>query len=677
MFLFLGESSSNQLPSFQDTFSRHPDRQPNISRKRRRATPLPAPSAPKQRKPIDKVYIKDCILLPSPRMCTVPRGACREALYDDGFVISGFKLHSTATEYELVSTIESAFSDRFSFIQNSVKFLFVRAVDKKIVTLRNTEEISGEVLKHLCGPRDRPIYIRATEDLSYLLKNPDNFTFGEENFSSLSEDVDWNYLDSLNHPLNNSPTTTVSDSVSMPEEQSSLMPSNNNRSQTPSMGINHNSRKPVESLSEPSSSYTHITEECPVCKLKFGKAEIQGHVNFCIDQTKSKPLEQTFNSLNSELQDKRKKFMSEDPLKFVVRRNNLVKDVLKKMKIFFEKSEIKPITVEFVGEEAVDDGGPLLDLFTSFYDRVPQHLFSGQEMHYTFRHDVHSLEDNIFKLYGKFVAIGFLQGCSGPHNFSSPVAKYIISSSVTTCQVEDIPCYDVKTKLESVSQATSQQELDTVLSDFDERFEAGYNKMNITLEDKDDLVNKVSRHWVITRQNEEIQQFISGLRSFAILDTLRRFENESLKEFVYDPSSVTSKLFQDIYTYQYSSENSDERKLEEDIVYSWCNFLDEAAGSLLPDASFIDIYGEKYEEKKCVVTLPDVLYFLTGSRFPPIGGLAKGRIKFEHCGKNSGKRATVSTCFLTLEIPVSDRYTEKFNKSIVEDILESPGFGRC
>ena len=38
---------------------------------------------------------------------------------------------------------------------------------------------------------------------------------------------------------------------------------------------------------------------------------------------------------------------------------------------------------------------------------------------------------------------------------------------------------------------------------------------------------------------------------------------------------------------------SDERKLEEDIVCSTCNFLDEAAGSLLPDASFIDIYGEK------------------------------------------------------------------------------------
>ena len=42
--------------------------------------------------------------------------------------------------------------------------------------------------------------------------------------------------------------------------------------------------------------------------------------------------------------------------------------------MFFKNSVIKPITVEFVGEEAIDDGGPLRELYTIFYDNAPGKL---------------------------------------------------------------------------------------------------------------------------------------------------------------------------------------------------------------------------------------------------------------------------------------------------------------
>ena len=60
--------------------------------------------------------------------------------------------------------------------------------------------------------------------------------------------------------------------------------------------------------------------------------------------------------------------------------------------MFFKNSVIKPITVEFVGEEAADDGGPLRELCTKFYDNGPGKLLYGPEKNYSFMHDAHRNE---------------------------------------------------------------------------------------------------------------------------------------------------------------------------------------------------------------------------------------------------------------------------------------------
>ena len=51
--------------------------------------------------------------------------------------------------------------------------------------------------------------------------------------------------------------------------------------------------------------------------------------------------------------------LSDQNVKLVIRRNNVLDDVMRKMNMFFKNNLIKPINVEFVGEEAVDDGDPL------------------------------------------------------------------------------------------------------------------------------------------------------------------------------------------------------------------------------------------------------------------------------------------------------------------------------
>ena len=77
-------------------------------------------------------------------------------------------------------------------------------------------------------------------------------------------------------------------------------------------------------------------------------------------------------------------------------------------------------------------------------------------------------------------------------------------------------------KLEGISNAESQKMLDVILEDFDERFEAGYNKMDIKLENKNDIIEKVTRYFVITRQLEKINQFSKSLKELNKLINFQR-----------------------------------------------------------------------------------------------------------------------------------------------------------
>ena len=70
---------------------------------------------------------------------------------------------------------------------------------------------------------------------------------------------------------------------------------------------------------------------------------------------------------------------SDESVKFFIRRNNVVDDGTRKMNLFFKNSVIKPITVEFVGEEAISERGPLRELYTIFCDNALGKLLYGPE----------------------------------------------------------------------------------------------------------------------------------------------------------------------------------------------------------------------------------------------------------------------------------------------------------
>jgi hypothetical protein len=111
-----------------------------------------------------------------------------------------------------------------------------------------------------------------------------------------------------------------------------------------------------------------------------------------------------------------------------------------------------PIRVDFVGESAVDAGGPRREYFSILIGSVVRAgLLHGMPGNYTFSHNIQKLENNEYHYLGGIVALSLLQGGSGPLCFCKPVAEYITYAKVLShININTIPEYEIRSKLEQV-----------------------------------------------------------------------------------------------------------------------------------------------------------------------------------------------------------------------------------
>ena len=117
----------------------------------------------------ERKLLKDVILLPGPKVSTVPKGVAREDLFARGFTTT-FELSPSMIEKDIREVLEQKFQDKLRNIP-APKFTFVRAVSNKIVVpdvstagSSSGESFDGRMLKHFSG--QGPIYIRAVKDIS-------------------------------------------------------------------------------------------------------------------------------------------------------------------------------------------------------------------------------------------------------------------------------------------------------------------------------------------------------------------------------------------------------------------------------------------------------------------------------------------------------------------------------
>lgn len=141
----------------------------------------------------------------------------------------------------------------------------------------------------------------------------------------------------------------------------------------------------------------------------------------------------------------------EDVQRVHVRRSHLFSDSLRQ---FCRKSfdVTKMLQVRFVGEEAVDEGGPRREFFhLLLFEIFKSSLFCGFPKHVIPRHSVKDVADNTFYYIGKMIATCVIQGGELPLCFSNACADYIVHGRVCSpvC-LEDIPDEEVKECLKKV-----------------------------------------------------------------------------------------------------------------------------------------------------------------------------------------------------------------------------------
>ena len=145
--------------------------------------------------------------------------------------------------------------------------------------------------------------------------------------------------------------------------------------------------------------------------------------------------------------------IAEDPddrQKIPVRRKHIWNDTKRALsRVVFQ--DRKGLSITFIGEPAVDDGGPLREFFRLLMLEIGKDtsLFCGPEGRRTPTHNLLALQRNEYFFVGKCIALSISYGGPGPHFLCETIARYMCNEPVTTPQLA-VPNYEVRERIEKV-----------------------------------------------------------------------------------------------------------------------------------------------------------------------------------------------------------------------------------
>ncbi len=144
--------------------------------------------------------------------------------------------------------------------------------------------------------------------------------------------------------------------------------------------------------------------------------------------------------------------------RITVRRKHILQDTLHRLRNGADLS--KPLRIVFIGESAVDDGGPLREFLYKVIVSILHNdsLFCGPDDNRVPRHNLVELEKKTFYYVGALIALSLIYGGPAPHCLSSAVTEYIISGvQKVEASATDIPDPEIRTKVKKVSTSLQPQ----------------------------------------------------------------------------------------------------------------------------------------------------------------------------------------------------------------------------
>uniref|UniRef100_A0A8D0F9K9 HECT domain-containing protein n=1 Tax=Strix occidentalis caurina TaxID=311401 RepID=A0A8D0F9K9_STROC len=164
---------------------------------------------------------------------------------------------------------------------------------------------------------------------------------------------------------------------------------------------------------------------------------------------------------------------------------------------------------------------------------------------------------------------------------------------------------------------------------------AGCLRPITSLCDKNMLVNDILFHHVIKRIISPLESFRQGLKTLGVLEKMQMHPEAFSSILCHKPERLSAETICDLFTIHSSSDVNKSR-----AANFWMGYLQDV------------------ESGESVVTLEDILLFVTGSfSIPPVGFDPEPTIKFLHIRYPVGKR--LLNC---LELPITKSYEQFKNK---------------
>ncbi|KAJ7354872.1 hypothetical protein OS493_029427 [Desmophyllum pertusum] len=338
-----------------------------------------------------------------------------------------------------------------------------------------------------------------------------------------------------------------------------------------------------------------------------------------------------------------------------VRRKTLWQDYVKE-----RKRKLKPehaLKVVFLGEPAIDDGGPRREFFSDMLEQTHRKYFPDGFP----TESMISLTGGDFRVAGEIMAMSVIQGGPAP-NFLAPVVFSYLSKVQLSPHNNSTQLY--KDAAIRISSAKSDKEIQELLVEDD----------ILEVLEKIGYQGVPQRESVLTAQGilrsicvkdqlsvwlPQLMQLEEGLNVCGLLNAIQQYPD------VWKPVFQAGELFQvsaekflDEAEVQYSSSQFKKEK-EMDTYKAFCDAI-----QMLEDGGIAEL------------AMCDFLKWLTGTRsMPPLGFPKKFAVRFVHgCMAGCQCRPSASTCDLVLKLPVHIISEDDMKVMITSALKDSIGF---
>ena len=315
-------------------------------------------------------------------------------------------------------------------------------------------------------------------------------------------------------------------------------------------------------------------------------------------------------------------------------------------------------------EGAVDLGAPKREFFTLVVEWiVNSQLFCGPEKSKFLSCNANYLGNDFYFYAGEFIAMSIVHGGPGPRCFGLPLydalTKGVTQASVS---VEDIYDFNIRNSMQALKNSRTVEEAEQLISDHNQEnlLElAGTFQMLRKQEDVLNLVNNTAHWFVLERVHAACERFKAGLSELGVLQAM--IENcEKFKEvFCYSKVTLTAELFGCLFSVHYSEAGSNNRQVEGLVLSHWNDFLQDV------------------EEKAVDITFSDILFFVSGVREVPPGGIEL-HVGFLHAPEQRGGKSKfpkANACACELLLPVVHQTYDEFKNDMTYAFVNTRGYG--